>query len=139
MSPRTIFLSRLFGLYCLIVVPAMVLNKEATVAKVTALMQDPPVMLVLGVFTLIAGLAMVLGHNVWSGGAAPVLVTLLGWSTLAKGALFLFLPPGLEPRFFLEQLHYAQLFYLYMAITLALGLYLTYAGFAAAPKAVASD
>jgi hypothetical protein len=51
-------------------------------------------MLVLGVSTLAAGLAMVLAHNIWSGDALAVIVTLMGWLTLAliKGLLFLLLP-----------------------------------------------
>jgi hypothetical protein len=28
---------------------------------------------------LLGGLAMVLAHNVWSGGPLPVIVTLIGW------------------------------------------------------------
>jgi hypothetical protein len=38
---------------------------------------------------------MVLGHNIWSGGALVVVVTVVGWITLVKSLLFLFLPPEL--------------------------------------------
>ena len=72
---------------------------------------------------------MVLAHNIWSGGALPVIVTLVGWITLIKSLFFLFLPPEMEARFFLGQLHYQQLFYLYGAFSLVLGVYLTYSGF----------
>ena len=86
-------------------------------------------MLILGVITLAAGLAMVLAHNIWSGDALVVVVTLVGWITLIKGLLFLFLPPEMEAGFFLGQIHYQQLFYLYGAISLVLGIYLTYGVF----------
>ena len=86
-------------------------------------------MFVLGAITLVAGLAMVLAHNIWSGGALTVIVTLVGWITLVKSPFFLFLPPELEAGFFLRQLHYQELFYLYGAILLVLGVYLTYGGF----------
>jgi hypothetical protein len=49
---------------------------------------------------------------------------------LAKGLAFLFLPPGMEAALYLRTLRYEHLFYLYMAIDLALGIYLTYSGFA---------
>ena len=52
MSSRTIFLSRLIGLYSILAALAMVTHKEATVATVSALIRNPPVMLVLGVITL---------------------------------------------------------------------------------------
>ena len=92
-------------------------------------LHDLTVLFVLGVITLGAGLAMVLAHNIWSGGALAVIVTIVGWSTLIKGLLFLFLPPHVGMGFFLRELHFDQLFYLYMAIPLVLGSYLTYGGF----------
>jgi hypothetical protein len=46
----------------------------------------------LALITLGLGLAMVLGHNRWSGGALPILVTLIGWGLLLRGLLLLFLP-----------------------------------------------
>jgi hypothetical protein len=35
-------------------------------------------MLLTSVITLVIGLALVVGHNVWSGGALPVTVTVVG-------------------------------------------------------------
>jgi len=129
MLPRTLFLSRLIGLYCILAALSMMTRRQATVETVTALLQNPSMMLILGVITLAAGLAMVLLHNIWSGGAPAVVVTIVGWITLVKGLLFLFLPPEMEAGFFLGQLHYQQLFYLYGVISLVLGVYLTYSGF----------
>ena len=129
MSPRTLFLSRLIGLYCILIGLSMITRGQATVETVTALLQNSAMTLILGVIALAAGLAMVLAHNKWSGGALAVVVTLIGWMALVKSLFFLFLPHEMEARLFLGQLHYGQLFYVYAAISLALGLYLTYGGF----------
>jgi putative exporter of polyketide antibiotics len=129
MSPRTLFLSKLVGLYCILVALSMMTRRQATLETVTAILQNPSMMLILGVITLVAGLAMVLAHNVWSGGTLTVIVTVIGWITLIKSLFFLFLPPEMETGLFLRQLHYQQLFYLYGAISLVLGAYLTYSGF----------
>jgi vacuolar-type H+-ATPase subunit I/STV1 len=128
-SPRTLFLSKLIGLYCIIASLSMMTRRQATVETVTALLQNPSMMLILGVITLAAGLAMVLAHNIWSGGALTVIVTLVGWMALIKSLFFLFLPHEMEAGLFLGQLHYRQLFYVYAAISLGLGIYLTYGGF----------
>ncbi len=128
MSPRTVFLSKLIGLYCILVALSMMTRRQATVETVTALLQNPPMMWILGVIALVAGLAMVLAHNIWSGGALSVIVTLVGWITLIRSLLVLFLPPEMETRL-LQQLHYQQLFYLYGVFSLVLGVYLTYNGF----------
>ena len=74
MSPRTRFISRLLGFYSLFVSLAMVSHKHATAEMVMALIRDQPLLFVLGVMTVLAGLAMVLAHNIWSGGALPVIV-----------------------------------------------------------------
>ncbi len=130
MSSRTIFLTRLIGLYCIVVIPSMVLHRQATVDWMTALLNNAPLMWVLSVITLTIGLAMVLAHNVWSGGALPVVVTLVGWAALIKGLLFLFLPSGIESEFILSALRSPLLFYVWMAPSLVIGIYLTYRGFA---------
>jgi hypothetical protein len=129
MSPRTLFLSRLIGLYCILVALSMITRRQTTLESVTALLHDPSMIFIVGVITLAAGLAIVLAHNIWSGGALVVIVTLVGWITLIKSLLFLFLPPEVEEGFFLRQLHYQELFYLYGAVSLVLGIYLTYGGF----------
>jgi hypothetical protein len=67
------------------------------------------------------------------GSALVVVVTLVGWITFIKSLLFLFLPPEMEAGIFLGQLHYQQLFYLYEAFSLVLGVYLTYGGFKSRP------
>jgi putative exporter of polyketide antibiotics len=128
MSALTRFLARLLGLSCILVGLSMVTHKRATVETVTALVHNPPVLYLAAVFTLVAGLAMVLGHNVWSGGVLPVVVTLVGWLTSIRGLVLLFLAPGTAGDF-LGALHYEQLFYLYAAVPLILGVYLTYGGF----------
>ena len=63
-----------------------------------ALVADAPLVLIAGVFTLFGGLAIVLLHNYWSGGALTVIITLLGWLTLIKAVLLLvFRPPDWSP------------------------------------------
>jgi hypothetical protein len=127
MSVRTVFLARLFGLYCLIVAAAMLSQPETFVAIVHALMADAPLVLIAGVFTLFGGLALVLLHNYWSGGALTVTVTLLGWLTLIKAVVLVALPSTKLAAM------YAGVTSTHILISgslaLLLGIYLTVAGF----------
>jgi vacuolar-type H+-ATPase subunit I/STV1 len=93
-------------------------------------------MWVLSVITLTIGLAMVLAHNVWSGGALAVVVTLVGWAALIKGLLFLFLPSEMESELILSVLRKPLLFYVWMTPSLLIGIYLTYGGFTSRTKGV---
>ena len=130
MSPLTIFLAKLLGLYCIIAALAMMTRKQSTVATLKALIANPPLLLLVEVLGLAGGLAMIIGHNIWSGGALPIVVTLVGWLMAIRGAGLLALSTNATMKLF-EALRYEQLFYFYMGATLLLGLYLTYAGFSA--------
>lgn len=129
MSPRTIFLSKLLGLYCVVVGLAMLVHSHATPEMIKGLVQCAPALYLAGIIALAMGLAMVLGHNVWCGGVLPVVVTLVGWIALIKGLLILFLPAQWTAACYLGCGHPVPLFYLKAAITLILGAYLTYGGF----------
>lgn len=89
MSLRTIFISRLIGLYCVLASLVMFTHKQAIVGIEETLVHNPAMLFLTGIITLVAGLAIVLSHNVWTGGALPVVVTLLGWTALIKGLLLL--------------------------------------------------
>jgi hypothetical protein len=129
LSPRTIYLSRLLGLYYLLITVGMVIRKEQMFERVTEIFRSPAASFTAGLIGVAIGLAIVLAHNVWRGGALAVVVTLLGWIALIKSLLFLYLTPQMEAEIFLKRMHYKQLFYFYMAISLAIGVYLTYGGF----------
>ncbi|HMF28519.1 MAG TPA: hypothetical protein VKE42_07090 [Candidatus Cybelea sp.] len=127
MSSRTAFLSKLVGLYVIVIAIAVVVNKQMMVATVTGLFQDPAIVVLSGVIALGIGLAIVLGHNVWSGTAA-IIVTIIGWLSLIKGLALLLVPANVQAAYFLG-VHYNQYFYVYAAVTIVVGIYLTYEGF----------
>jgi len=134
MSSRTTFLSKLIGLYLILIALSMFTHKQASVDTMTALVHNPPLLYVIGVIAVVAGLAMVLGHNVWSGGLFPLLVTLTGWLVLIKAMLLLFLPAEAVYGLLLAGTRFEQLFYLYSAVVLVLGICLAYGGFRAAEQ-----
>ena len=128
MSSLTIFLSRLIGLFAVLVSLSLLMARKSGVEAVDALIHDRPLVLTIGMIVLLGGLAIVLSHNIWSGGAPPVVVTLFGWIILIRGVLILFLSPDALVSLF-EMFSFDEFFYVYVAIPLFLGLYLTYAGF----------
>jgi hypothetical protein len=130
MSGLTIFLTRCIGLFTIVLVVALWLRGPAVIERTVA---DAPVMLAYAIVSLAIGVAMITGHNVWSGGALPVVVTLVGWLIAAKGLLLLLLSPEAMSGTF-AQIRYGEHYYLYLTPSLALGLYLAGAGFAA-PRA----
>jgi len=133
MTARSVFLGRLLGLYLILIAIPMAANQQSTVATVEALVHNAPLLFVVGLILVAVGLATILSHNIWSGGALPVIVTLIGWLTLLKGLLFLFLPPPEAVGVIIWGKAYEQFFYADVAIVFLLGVYLTYAGFRSRP------
>ena len=134
MSNQTRFLARYIGLYELIVALSMFAHKADTAEAVAALLHDRPMLYLGGLITLALGLALVLAHNIWSAGALARIVTLIGWLTLIKGLMLVFLPSAAPVDLYLQQLRFEQFFYGYAAAALVLGAYLTAAGFRRASR-----
>ena len=128
MSRLTIYLARFIGLFLLIVSASMFLDPDSIIEMATALIDDRALLLIVGLIALGIGLAIVVGHNVWSGGLMPILITLFGWSQLLRGLALLLLPAETQVTFF-QVMRLEDFFYIYAGIPLVIGAYLTYAGF----------
>ncbi len=126
MSRTTIYLSRLIGLFIIAFVACLFLNHDFA----NLLFTDRALLLMLSMMAVAAGLAMVLSHNVWSGGAPTIVVTLVGWLLLLKGITLLVVPDVSMMALF-DALHVQQHLDLFLIVPLVLGLYLTYSGFKA--------
>jgi len=57
-------------------------------------------------------------------------VTVLGWVFLIRGAVLLYLSPEATAHL-VDRFRFEDLFYVYLGLTMALGLYLTVRGFSA--------
>ncbi|HXB77526.1 MAG TPA: hypothetical protein VNX23_09020 [Bradyrhizobium sp.] len=125
MSQLTIFLARSIGLFTVLLVAGF-MARGGTVIEATV--EDEAVMISYAIISLAMGVAMVVGHNVWSGGALPVVVTLVGWLILAKGFTLLVLAPD-EMAAMVQRMGYAEHYRLLLTPALVVGLYLTWAGF----------
>jgi hypothetical protein len=126
----TIYLSRLIGVVTLIVAAAMLADKAMVVGAVELLGRDRPALLLLGVIRVICGAGIVLTHNVWTKGFWPLAVTLTGWAVLVRGVMVLFIPPDVMAGI-IEAAHIGDFYYVYAAIPLVLGAYLSLRGFSA--------
>lgn len=109
----------------------MIARRQDMIAISDSLTHNPPLLLLFGLIGVGIGLAMVLGHNIWSRGVLPVVVTIFGWLILIRGLVLLFLSASTVASLF-EAMHFARLLYLYATIALVLGIYLAMAGFRSA-------
>jgi len=129
MSPTTVFLGRLLGLYLIAIAVAMLASRRRALATLDEMARSGPWMLFSGMVAMAAGLAIVLGHNVWTGGALAVVVTLFGWAALLKGVSLLLVPPEQMAAAY-KGLGFERFFYVWIGAVLVLGLLITLDAFA---------
>ena len=87
----SIFLGKLIGIYLLIVGVLIFVRHKELYKMVNSFAEKSSLLYITGVFILLLGLSMVIGHNVWEF-SWRVVITIIGWLTLAKGLMYMFLP-----------------------------------------------
>lgn len=88
---NTLFLAAIIGWYLVIIGLFLLIRQEDAKAAAANVLANRGLYLVLAIFTLIVGLLLVLGHNIWLW-AWPVIVTVIAWLVLISGLLRLFFP-----------------------------------------------
>lgn len=130
MSVTTIFLGKILGLYLVAISAAMLAGKRRTLGTLDEMAHNGPWMLFSGMVATATGLAIVLAHNEWTGGALVVAVTLVGWVALLKGLSLLFVPPAIMAKAY-KSMGLERYFHLWMGVVLVVGLWITFSAFAA--------
>lgn len=130
MGATTIFLGKLLGLYMVAIAAGMLVNHQRATATIDEMARSGPWMLFSGLVATAAGLAMVLEHEVWRGGALPVLVSATGWAALLKG-LTLLLVPGERVAGVYRGAGFERYFRVWMVGVLTLGAWMAWLAFMA--------
>jgi hypothetical protein len=86
----SLFLARLIGPMLLVVGAGVLINRENFRSMAKELVASRELMFIIGLMTLLGGLAIVNTHNVWNGW--PILITIFGWIFVVGGAVRILLP-----------------------------------------------
>jgi len=129
MTPLTLFLAKLIGAYALIMSAWMLLRRDVALQMIESVSREPVAIAFIGMIRLVIGLAIVIGHDIWSDSVAA-LVSLVGWITLISGLLTLFLPPDTVRDIF-AGMGYERRYPVFALVSFALGGALLIAGFSA--------
>lgn len=121
------FIASLIGPVLLALSCSLLLNRATFESFLRDLDRNLLVILLAGIALLVAGLAIVLTHNVWEGW--PLVITLCGWLAIVGGLIRIVLAPRMTSvaQNFANS---ATLLNIAVGINLGLGLFLTGKGFA---------
>lgn len=91
-------LTQLIGLYLLVVGVIVVARRRSLMPAVSELVANRPVLLVLGLVEVLAGLAVIL-VSPQAGFSAEGIIAIIGWVLLIEGCLYLAMPMKGVQRF----------------------------------------
>ena len=121
----SIFLAKVLGLYLVIVPLAVLVNRKHLSRLVEEFSTNLGLNILASIFALVLGLLLVVSHNVWTADWR-VIITILGWLTLAKGVVRLFFLKQVQK---LSRISLKPWWAVVLVLFLLVGLYLSYVGF----------
>jgi hypothetical protein len=127
-APLTLFLAKLIGIVFLVGGLSLLGRRAMFAAVVDEIERNRLLVYVAGFINLGAGTAIVLGHDLWNSGTVALIVTLIGWVLILRGLLAIFAPPELMAKV-AGMLRVDWFYYTAAVLSIAVGAYLSYAGF----------
>ena len=82
----SIYLAQLIGPVMLVAALGLLIDREGHRAMALQFLDSPPLIYISGVLIMVAGIAIVLAHNVWTADWR-VIITLFGWMGAIGGAV----------------------------------------------------
>jgi hypothetical protein len=93
-----IFFAKFLGLYFVIVGLIVMVRKQSIMPAIRELVKNRPILLLVGVADLAAGLALVITHPTISL-SVPGAISLIGWTMIVEGILYLAMPYRMIQKF----------------------------------------
>lgn len=134
---RTRTLARIVGPYLVLMAVMLFVRENALPTLLPAFMQDAPLVMASGAFTLMAGLAIIVAHHHWTR-ASAIVISLIGVVVAIKGAS-LMIAPTLGGDLTAAVVRTPSVLWISAAIALLIGLWLSFVGWWSRPDAGAAS
>lgn len=126
------YFAKVFGIGLIVAGISVILYRDAFIKAVPGFIEDRLLRLTIAFIEMLAGLFLIIGHNVWTPVPAAI-ITLLGWVTAIEGAALLLLPDDMLRRF-MSVVNRPRVYLASGIVTIILGIYLADYGFALWPR-----
>lgn len=123
MDPMTILIAKFVGPVILAVGVGIFLSRNYYIKVYRNLENETLAVLMGGISILVAGIAIVLNHNMWDSFAAG-LISFLGWMSVLKGVLLIMMPKTVD--MFGDMVANSKFFSVTAVLATVCGVYVTY-------------
>ena len=86
----SLFLAKMLGIYFLLLAVVGLTRQKSVKSMLKDITKEPLLIWTIAAVEIASGIAIVLGHSVWSGW--PMVITLVGWAFIVEGLFYLFFP-----------------------------------------------
>lgn len=121
----SLFLAKLLGIYMLVIAAIWLFCKRSLEVTRREILSSQGLLALAGVFSLLSGLAIVIGHPVWEASWRGV-ITFIGVLAIFKGVMRLGFPNTVH---ILVTSAFEKGYWAIFTLLVVLGIYLTYHGF----------
>jgi hypothetical protein len=123
----SIFLAKFLGIYMLLIAALLLFRREQVETSMKEMVNSPSMLAFTGFLSVLLGLAIVIGHPIWTFDWRG-LITLLGFLSILRG-----LSRIIQPQYCRIALCkiFEKGYWISLAFLVILGSYLTYSGFTA--------
>ena len=123
----TIFLTQVIGLYLILIGVIFLARRKVMMAVMADIIKNKPLIYVVAISELLAGLALVVGHNVWAWDIF-VVITIVGWLMVVEALIYLILPYSLISKIF-KKINTPSVYIVGGILSVILGAYMAGIGF----------
>lgn len=124
---NSILLARFIGPYIVVIGISLLLNLKYYQSIMESFFRNLALVYITGLITFVAGLAVVLFHNIWTMDWR-IIITLFGWNALIKGVVLVVFP-GASAKMTDRFVKNLKLVAIPWAIMLAIGIFLIAKGY----------
>lgn len=124
---NSILLARFIGPYIVVIGISLLLNLKYYQSIMESFFRNLALVYITGLITFVAGLAVVLFHNIWTMDWR-IIITLFGWNALIKGVVLVVFP-GASAKMTDRFVKNIKLVAIPWAIMLAIGIFLIAKGY----------
>lgn len=123
----SLYLAQIIGLYLVLVGLIMMMRRRYFMAAVKEFVHDKALLFVIPIVELLAGLALVVAHNIWVW-SWEVIITITGWLMVIEALSYLVLPEKTIVKW-ISWFNKDKVYFFGGIASVAFGLYLVLIGF----------
>ena len=124
----SLFLAKIMGLFLIVDGLVALIRYKDLMPAVYELKNNKFTMVFMGLLVLVLGLLVTVSHNIWTGSAFQIVITIFGWAMVIKGLIISIMPIEFVEKLIMK-VNRPTYYKISGVVMILIGLWLSVAGF----------